>query len=214
METNNFNQQAPVQQAPIANDGPTSVYVANKKPADGIFGKQHIFMAVAILLGSGIIPAILSAIFGGIIELMENSVGYYDNSYASTANLISSIHTLLSVILTVVIYAVFGYLAYKKLAKAACFIGVSFVAVKLSGLITGLINVFLSLIGVIVNAIDYSAYYDYLAVQNVLQVLVSIFGVILSIAAGVFLLMIVEKGKLNIKKKNKNAPAQQAPVQN
>lgn len=212
MENNNYYQQAPVQQ-PVA-ETPVQAPPAKTKPAGGVIGKQHIFMGVAILLGSGIIPAILSAIFNGIIELMVNSVSYYDNSYSSTTNLISSIHTLLSVILTVVIYAVFGYLAYRKLSKAACFIGVSFVAVKLSGFITGLINVFLSLIGVVVNAIDYSAYYDYLAVQNVLNVLVSIFGVILSIAAGIFLLMIVEKGKFKIKKKNKDAPAQQTPVQN
>lgn len=200
---NNFYQQ------PIAATQPVQAPAAKKKSA---LGKQHIFMGVAILLANGIIPAILSAIYTAITTLIADSVSYYDNSYTISLNLTSSVYTLVLGLITVVIYAVFGYLAYKKLAKAACFIGVSFVAVKLSGFLTGIINVFLSLVGVIVNAIDSSAYYDYLGVQTVLNGLVGFFGVILSIAIGILLLMIVEKGRLNI---NKNkAPVQQMPVQN
>ena len=214
MDNNNIYQQpAPVvqQSAPSTPQQPVQA-PAKKSPAGGVLGKQHIFIGVAILLGSGIIPAILGAINSAIGQLITNSVGYYDNSYVSLFNLTSSIYTVVLTLVTLVIYALFGYLAYKKLPKAACFIGVAFVATKLSGFITGIITVFLNLIGVIVNAIDSYAYTGYLAVQGVLSTLVSIFGVILSVAAGIFLLMIVEKGKLNIKKKNKKAPVQ-APVQ-
>ncbi len=218
MDNNNYYQQTPVQQtvpqAPVTAPNPAPTPVTKKKPAAGAFGKQHIFMAVAILLGKGIIPAVLSAISSGINTVLIETMGYYDSSYSSATLLVSSIHSLVLGLITLVIYALFGYLAYKKLAKAACFIGVSYVAVLISGFITNIFSVLLSIIGIIVNAVDSYAYYDYLAVSNILNGLVSVFGIIIAIAAGVFLLMIVEKGKLNlnIKKKNKTV-APQAPVQ-
>lgn len=177
----------------------------------GSLDKQHIFMGVSILLGSYLIPWISSGIFNLISALISGSYDSYygyDTSSVSWITLLSNISNVITTLLTLAVYILFAYLAYKKVAKAACFVGVAFVATKISGVVTGIFNTFFSIIGVIVAAIDSYAYYDYTEVVVIFGYIISFLGLVISVAAGIFLLMFVEKGKLNLKKKNKAAPVQ------
>lgn len=218
MENNNYNYYQQPQQPAAAPVPPVQAPKKEKKTfLNGKLGKQHLFVGGAVAL-SYIIPWIGSGIYTLLTNLLFGDSYYgYGSSDLSWMSVLANLEGVIVTLLTLAAAVVFGYLAYKNIRGAACFAGAVFVATKVSGFITGFFSTFISIIGVIVAAVDSYAYYDFTAVSGVINGIFSFIGMVLAVAVGIFLLMIVEKGKIkfDFKKKAKPVvPAQPvAPVQ-
>lgn len=169
------------------------------KPKKKLFGKPQIFMLIVLIFGNAIAyfsTTAASVVYALIIDLGNNMsfMPRYIPSFFS--GLTSNAIYLLGELLPIAIYAVFAYLAYKNLRKAARFIGVVFVATQVT-------NLFFVAAAAILNLIP--AVFNNEIVALIISVLILIIEVVcpfISAVIGVILLMVVE-GKIKFKKKEK-----------
>ncbi len=175
-------------------------------------GKQHIFMAISIFLGSAIIPLItglISSLFLSLITSVSASY-YYDYSTTFYGYAVSDIINAFSGVFAAAVYVLFAYLVYKNIRGAACFVGIVFVSKAAASLLTGIIQAVVDLIiALVLNGNSYSS--DYAAATGARSIIIYVLmfvGAIIAAVIGVILLMIVEKGKLNFKSKKAAAPVQ------
>lgn len=182
------------------------------QPQKITLGKQHIFMAVSIFLGSAIIPLITGLISNLFLRLITSVSASYYYDYSSTfyGYAVSDIINAFSGVLVAAVYVLFAYLAYKNIRGAACFVGVVFVSKAAASLLTGILQAVVDLIiALVLNGNSYPS--DYAAATGARSIIVYVLmfvGAIIAAVIGVLLLMIIEKGKLNIKFKKKAAPDQ------
>lgn len=168
-------------------------------PKKKLFGKPEIFMLIVLIFGNAIsyLSTTIASVLNAFIINIGNNMLYMPQFISSfLSGLVSNAISLLGALLPIVIYAVFAYLAYKKLRKAARFLGVVFVATQVTNLLFVAAASILNLI---------PAVFDIEIVTVIISGLIFIIEIIcpfISAAIGVFLLMIVE-GKIKFKKKEK-----------
>lgn len=178
---------------------PVQEPVNQAAPKKKLFGKPEIFMLIVLIFGNAIsyLSTTIASLLNAFIIDIGNNMLYMPQFISSfLSNLVSNAISLLGALLPIVIYAVFAYLAYKKLRKAARFLGVVFVATQVTNLIFVAAASILNLITAVFNTEVVTI------IMSGLIFITEIICPFISAAIGVFLLMVVE-GKIKFKKKEK-----------
>lgn len=173
------------------------------KPKKKLFGKPEIFMLIVLICGNGIssLLSYISTLIVAFIPTLNNFLQLPSFITDILSDLTSSVSYYIRLLLPVAVIIVFAYLAYKKIRKAARFVGVAFIATEIASLIYTALAIIPGLISTI--------FYDSVAtvIFTVLLVIMDICKIVLAAAIGVVLLMIVE-GKIKFKKKAKPETAE------
>lgn len=187
-----------------------------KKPSKlgGIFGLPHIMMGVAILLGYGVVPTVLS-VFRRIICSFSDGGGVAGNFISA------DICFLFSTLAALVIYVALACFAYKNLGGALRFLGVVFLSTGIISLVKKFIEIIVSAIGAIFikSYVGFDGVLDAISSKSVIPgVIVDIIFImghaVVAALLGVAVLMLISKlaGPMKKKKKEKKTEKKAEPI--
>lgn len=164
------------------------------------FTLPYIMMAVCILANNFIVPWVFS-----VIQTVINMIGIEMFDYYYFNTILNSFTGIIQTFVLILVYAACAFFASKKVADMFKFVGVSFIAISISGFIPKAINAFVALVSLIFD-LGFSANN---VISGILSFVSGIAGTVVALVLGLALFMFANKftKELKIKKAGKKKDA-------